>query len=96
MQLILRENFYPPKKDEKYYQYNLIKKLRNEGHVCDREVRTPVGRIDILINEFLIGIKCIQSWKNAIGQLIAYSFYYPSKKLVLALTTRPCKRHKNI
>ena len=42
------------------------------------EVITPVGRIDILTSTEIIEVKVAQSWKSAMGQIIAYSYFYPS------------------
>lgn len=50
-----------------------------------REVVTPVGRIDVLTDRSIIEVKQFNSWKQGIGQLIAYSYYYPKHKKVLAL-----------
>lgn len=43
----------------------------------DMEVVTPVGNIDILTDTELIEVKEAKAWKNAIGQLITYGYYYP-------------------
>lgn len=42
------------------------------------EVKTPVGRIDLLTDTQLIEIKRASDWKNAMGQVMAYGYYYPS------------------
>lgn len=49
------------------------------------EVGTPIGRIDLLTDEYLIEIKHISGWKSALGQVLAYSDFYPDhvKKVVL-------------
>ncbi len=44
------------------------------------EVPTPSGSIDVLSKNEVIEVKHYRAWKNAIGQVIAYSFYYPSHK----------------
>lgn len=44
------------------------------------EVETPAGDIDVLTDKEIIEIKEAISWKDAIGQVIAYQNYYPSRK----------------
>jgi hypothetical protein len=39
-------------------------------------VVTAVGRIDVLTDTELIEIKDIQDWKNALGQILAYSSFF--------------------
>lgn len=41
------------------------------------EVATPVGRIDLLTNTEVIEVKHVQNWKSALGQVLAYSGFYP-------------------
>jgi DNA-binding MarR family transcriptional regulator len=42
------------------------------------EVVTAVGRIDLLTATELIEVKDIQDWKNALGQTLAYSAFFPT------------------
>ncbi len=42
------------------------------------EVLTPVGKIDILTSTEIIEVKVAKSWKGAMGQIIAYGYFYPS------------------
>ncbi len=42
-----------------------------------REIKTPVGRIDILTCSEVIEVKHVSVWKAAVGQAILYSAYYP-------------------
>ena len=49
------------------------------------EVDTKIGRIDLLTNDSLIEIKTYKDWKCALGQLLAYSIFYPQKKLYMYL-----------
>ncbi len=51
----------------------------------EREVATPVGRIDVLTLTEVIEVKRIQLWKHAMGQVLAYSRFYPDhvKKIYL-------------
>lgn len=44
------------------------------------EQKTPVGRIDLLTEYEIIEIKEIDNWKHALGQIIAYSMFYPLKQ----------------
>jgi hypothetical protein len=49
------------------------------------EVKTPVGRIDILTDTLLIEVKRACHWKHALGQVIAYGMHYPDHKQVIWL-----------
>lgn len=42
-----------------------------------REVRTPVGSIDVLTPNEIIEVKIALEWKHGFGQLLAYAKYYP-------------------
>lgn len=44
----------------------------------ETEVITPVGNIDILTSTQIIEVKTISDWKNALGQVLAYGYFYPS------------------
>jgi DNA-binding MarR family transcriptional regulator len=44
------------------------------------EVKTPVGRIDLLTDTEIIEVKNIGEWKGALGQLLIYSLHYPNHK----------------
>lgn len=50
-----------------------------------KEVYTESGAIDILTDTELIEIKATHCWKNAIGQLMVFSYYYPRHRLRLHL-----------
>ncbi|AAV50308.1 putative Kila-N domain-containing protein [Acanthamoeba castellanii mimivirus] len=65
---------------EKEIQEKLLGKYGGEI-----EVETKTGRIDLMTNDKIIEIKNYYKWKNAIGQLFAYSIYYPDKKKCLYL-----------
>jgi len=57
-------------------------KLELGGQV---EVSTAVGRIDLLTATEVIEIKNIKDWKGALGQILAYSAFFPkhSKRIHL-------------
>lgn len=68
--------------------------MANKGYEVRREVKTPVGKLDILVtqhigNKTLVNvIECkrhhdVNSLKSAIGQLKAYGEYYRNAKLIL-------------
>lgn len=73
-------------------QYKLSEKGRQKAlHRVvggDMEVPTLVGRIDILTPTELIEVKTVRDWKAALGQLIAYSFFYPDHILRMHLFGR--------
>ena len=75
---------YPvePKQDIK----NPRRKDNIERQVRDRlsaelggltEVATPAGRIDLLTETEIVEVKQVKDWKSAIGQVLAYSGFYP-------------------
>jgi len=72
----------PIKKNEKWVQKFLISNIFKSAQ---EEVVTEVGRIDLLTEDFLIEIKKYSDWKHGIGQLNAYSIFYPTRKKVLIL-----------
>lgn len=41
------------------------------------EVATPAGRIDLLTKTEIIEVKHFSKWKSALGQVLAYSGFYP-------------------
>jgi len=71
---------------EKEIQTMLHKKLGGEI-----EVKTSVGRIDLLTDELLIEIKNYIDWKCAVGQLMMYSLEYDDRKKVMYLFNVPEK-----
>lgn len=42
---------------------------------------TPAGIIDVITKDTVIEIKSWENWKHAIGQLMAYNYYYPNHML---------------
>ncbi len=50
-----------------------LKKLLN-----GKGVKTPIGFIDILTDKEIIEVKVWKRYREAIGQLLAYSMYYPT------------------
>lgn len=73
------------------YPTRIIQKVKNdkvkESFYRDRlqrieggliEVITPVGNIDLLTDTDIIEIKKAENWKNALGQILVYGYYYPN------------------
>ena len=54
-----------------------------------QEVKTPVGRIDILTPTDIYELKTYRQAKHAIGQLLSYSYFYPEHELNLVLFDVP-------
>lgn len=50
-----------------------------------REVKTPVGIIDVLTDKHIVEVKEAKDYKHAIGQVICYSLYKPNRQKVIAL-----------
>jgi hypothetical protein len=65
---------------ESFFQFGLAEAV---GGV--REIKTPAGVIDILSDDLIIEVKSCKSWKHAIGQILVYGHYYPSKTKLVAL-----------
>lgn len=63
------------KNSENFYKNKLANELNGKT-----EVPTNVGRIDILTLNEIIEVKEILSWKSALGQILAYGYYYPNHK----------------
>ena len=57
-------------------EYQVVKRLQTElgGQI---EVVTAVGRIDLLTNTEVIEVKEVSDWKAALGQILAYSSFFP-------------------
>jgi hypothetical protein len=53
------------------------------GGIC--EFTTPDGRVDILTENSVIEVKIAHNWKHGVGQVLVYSFYFPTRKPVLML-----------
>ncbi|MEB3161407.1 MAG: hypothetical protein VKL20_08105 [Synechocystis sp.] len=62
----------PKLHSEAWYRDRLAEKLRGE-----KEVFTPVGRIDIVTDTEIIELKNAKHWKGAIGQIKSYGKFYP-------------------
>lgn len=50
-----------------------------------REAIVPAGRIDLLTSTHVIEVKEAANWKHAIGQVLVYSSYFPSRKPMIYL-----------
>jgi len=68
---------------EKDVQMHLAKQFH--GSRC--EVYVPIGRIDLVVDnlKLIIEIKQATSWMHGLGQIIAYSKYFPGYQRVLQL-----------
>ena len=64
----------PTKQEEKLIVNKLNEKIKGK-----LEVPTPIGRIDIVSDTEIIEIKAFKNWKSAIGQIISYAYFYPTK-----------------
>lgn len=66
--------------EELFWQRGIAEK--NKGAI---EAATPVGNIDVLCDHALYEVKHIKQWKHALGQVLAYGYFHPSKKKKLYL-----------
>lgn len=62
------------------------------------EVPIPgVGRIDVLTPDKIIEVKNINGWKHSLGQVLAYSTFYPNHQPIIALTpSKTCYKIEEI
>jgi hypothetical protein len=49
------------------------------------EFNTPVGRIDVLSESTVYEVKQARNWKHALGQVLAYSHYFPDRQKTIVL-----------
>jgi hypothetical protein len=66
----------------------LEKKIQDElaeKYDAEVEVKTEVGFIDLVTNDYVIEIKDAAKWKHALGQILCYAEFYPNhkKKIIL-------------
>lgn len=61
----------PPRLDEVFLCKELSRAIGGKT-----EVRTPVGRIDLLRYDLILETKKTKEWKGAIGQLFCYELYH--------------------
>lgn len=79
-------NFPPEKLDE----VKLCKELSQAiGGIT--EVKTPVGRIDLLRDDLILEAKIPKYAKQAIGQLLCYSIYFERPNQALGIIGYPPK-----
>jgi hypothetical protein len=62
-----------------------IKQILNKKLKGKLEVETDHGLIDILTKKEIIEVKTAKHYKYALGQILAYSVYYPKKDKVIYL-----------
>jgi hypothetical protein len=76
-------DYYDALSDLEPFNHNnkkkLIQKKLHKKYGGQIEVTTQVGDIDLLTDDLLIEIKTYDNWKCALGQLIAYSTFYPNR-----------------
>lgn len=76
---------------ESIYRDALAHELNGET-----EIRTPVGRPDIVTKHEVIEVKSFRYWQAALGQLLAYSYYFPDKGKRLHLIGSAPPEYKNL
>lgn len=90
------ESIILTKSDELWYGSRLFK----DKNLWIREKITPVGRIDglNLKEKRIVELKFISGWKSALGQILAYSFFYPTfqKEIWLLEDKKISEKEKNL
>lgn len=69
-------------------RFNIERELQRKYSIvyrARREIKTPVGYIDLLTNHKLYELKNACTWKSGVGQLICYGYFYPTHQKVLCL-----------
>lgn len=69
--------------EEAWYQLKLAADLDGK-----REITVPCGRIDVLTDQLVIEVKTAKQYKHAIGQVLCYQLYKPTKRPAIALFGR--------
>lgn len=49
------------------------------------EFATPVGRVDVLTESTVYEVKQAHNWKHALGQVVAYGYYFPKRRKSVVL-----------
>ncbi|MDF5718190.1 MAG: hypothetical protein PUP93_31070 [Rhizonema sp. NSF051] len=88
----LKKKAILPKKKVKYE--HILRDLIAISENGVTEKFTPVGYIDILTASHIIEVKTLTMWKHGLGQLQAYSCYFPDKKRRLHLFD--CQKESNV
>jgi len=60
-------------------EFTISSALANLDPTARREVRCTYGVIDIVNCEYVIEVKQVRKWKQAIGQALVYALDYPDK-----------------
>ncbi|MGL5926215.1 hypothetical protein [Chroococcidiopsis sp.] len=60
------------------------------------EVKTPLGRIDLLTDIEIVEVKPFKDWKAAIGQVLVYGSFYPNHKKRIHLFDRQEQKTLNL
>jgi len=75
--------FKEPINDDVVIEINIEQIAKEEnGH---SKVETPIGIIDVLTDTKIIDVKPEYLWKEALGKVKCYSFYYPDKQKYIYL-----------
>lgn len=61
-----------------------------------REVRVPIGWIDVLTDWEVIEVKAVERWKEAVGQVILYGAYYPQYGKRIHLIGKPNESKRDL
>ena len=59
--------------------------MDNFRHLGHSEVKTPLGYIDLLTDEYIVEFKEYKSAKGALGQVLCYHHYHPRRKMMVVL-----------
>jgi len=60
-----------------------------------REIKTPVGNIDLMTDSEIIEVKEAKGYKHSIGQIISYAKFYPTHQKVIYLYGKMPKDFNN-
>lgn len=79
--------------------HNSEKRMQSRIHAQlggSKEVKTPLGRIDLLTSTHLIEIKNFKDWKSAVGQVLVYKEFYPDRQACIYLFAKEIPQHLEV
>jgi hypothetical protein len=88
----------PPQQPVKAKAPNKLREKSVQAQIASQyngqiEVETPVGFIDVLTPTMIIEIKEASKWKHALGQILSYAVYYPTREKWICLFGELDRKH---
>lgn len=82
---IFSSNFEPNL--SRVYEEDRLTMTLAKSFEAQREVKTPAGYVDLVSEklEIVAEVKSVKGWKHALGQILVYAHYFPSKRPFIVL-----------